>query len=122
MVAGVWCVFYTKLFFYTIKIKYIHPNGGNPGDVWSLTTEALKDEHYAAYPQKLVKRILICACPKNGLVLDPFAGAGTTLLVAHKLGYDWLGIELVPKYCQIAEKRILQHGKIRLTQYLGDNV
>ncbi len=98
----------------------LHPLGANPGDVWSLTQEGLKEQHFAAFPQKLVKRILSCACPKNGLVLDPFAGAGTSLLVAHKMGFDWLGIELVSKYCEIAEKRILAHGKIRLDKFIVD--
>ena len=93
-------------------------NGANPGDVWSLTTEGLKEEHFAAFPQKLVRRILQCSMPKTGLLLDPFAGAGTSLLVAHKMGFDWLGIELVPKYCDIIEKRIVKHGKIRLDGFL----
>ncbi len=94
------------------------PYGANPGDVWNLTNEGLKDEHFAAFPQKLVRRILQCSAPKYGLVLDPFAGAGTSLLVAHKMGFDWLGIELVPKYCKIIEKRIERHGKIRLDGFL----
>jgi site-specific DNA-methyltransferase (cytosine-N4-specific) len=92
--------------------------GCNPGDVWTLTNEGLKDEHFAAFPQKLVRRILECSAPKGGLVLDPFAGSGTSLLVAHKMGFDWLGIELVPKYCEIIEKRIERHGKIRLDKFM----
>jgi len=92
--------------------------GANPGDVWALTNEGLKEEHFAAFPQKLVKRILSCSAPKGGLILDPFAGAGTSLLVAHKMGFDWLGIELVPKYCKIIEKRIERHGKIRLDGFM----
>jgi site-specific DNA-methyltransferase (cytosine-N4-specific) len=99
----------------------VNPLGANPGDVWSLTTEGLKDEHFAAFPQKLVRRILECSTPKGGLVLDPFAGAGTSLLVAHKMGFDWLGIELVPKYCKIIEKRIERHGKIRLDKFMPYN-
>ena len=163
----------------------LNPLGANPGDVWDLTNEGLSEEHFAAFPQKLVKQILECSAPKeicnmcgkpktriaqnngyvegNGghvcqkiaeevgvsessifrthgcnvdrsflgwkscscnvgfhaaLVLDPFAGSGTSLLVAHKLGYDWLGIELVQKYCDIINKRIERHGKIRLDGFL----
>jgi DNA modification methylase len=51
-------------------------------------------------------------------VLDPFAGAGTSLLVAHKMGYDWIGIELVPKYVGIINKRIERHGKFRLDAFM----
>jgi DNA modification methylase len=102
-------------------VQNLNPKGANPGDVWTLTNEGLKDEHFAAFPQKLVKRILECSAPKNGLILDPFAGSGTSLLVAHKMGFDWLGIELVPKYCKIIEKRIERHGKIRLDGFMVSN-
>jgi DNA modification methylase len=98
-----------------------NPQGANPGDVWSLTNEGINEEHFAAFPQKLVKRILQCSAPKGGLVLDPFAGAGTSLLVAHKMGFDWLGIELVPKYCKIIEKRIERHGRVRLDGFMPFN-
>lgn len=43
------------------------------------------------------------------LVLDPFAGSGTTLLVAERLGRDSIGIELNPEYIAIAERRIKAH-------------
>lgn len=80
--------------------------GSNPGDVWSIANEPLHENHFAAFPKKLVKRILRCACPPNGLVLDPFAGSGTSLLVAHNLCLNYLGIELIPEYCDIINKRI----------------
>ena len=50
-----------------------------------------------------------CGCGagfRPGVVLDPFMGAGTTTVVAKKLGRSWLGIELSPEYIKIAEKRI----------------
>ena len=50
-----------------------------------------------------------CDCPvanEPGLVLDPFLGAGTTALVAERLGRDWLGIELNPGFAQLAEQRL----------------
>ena len=51
-----------------------------------------------------------CSCPqptyKSGIVLDPFMGSGTVAIVAKKLGRDWLGIELNPKYIKISTKRI----------------
>lgn len=101
-----------------LHTKAYNPIGANPGDVWRLTTEGFKEAHFATFPQKLVKRILKCAAPKNGLVLDPFCGSGTTLYVAHKMGLDWLGIDLNPEYCEMANKRILSHGKVRLDKYV----
>jgi DNA modification methylase len=83
-----------------------NPLGGNPGDVWSLTTEASFDSHFATFPTKLVKKCLLCGCPKGGLVLDPFTGSGTTLYVARKMNLHYLGIELKPEYVKIAKKRL----------------
>lgn len=48
----------------------------------------------------------MAGCPKDGIVLDPFMGAGTTAIVAKKLGRNYVGIELNPKYIEIAEARI----------------
>jgi DNA modification methylase len=50
-----------------------------------------------------------CNCDAGfqpGIVLDPFAGSGTTCVVAKKLGYDYIGIEINPEYCEIARKRL----------------
>jgi site-specific DNA-methyltransferase (adenine-specific) len=44
--------------------------------------------------------------PKDGLILDPFAGSGTTILAAKRLGYNAIGIELDEEYCNIANARI----------------
>lgn len=44
--------------------------------------------------------------PKDGLILDPFAGSGTTIIAAKKLGFSALGIEKEPEYAEIAKKRL----------------
>ena len=43
---------------------------------------------------------------KNDIVLDPFAGSGTSLVAAQILDRRWIGIELSPNYCQVAETRV----------------
>lgn len=53
-------------------------------------------------------------CPENGIVLDPFMGAGTTGLVARKLNRNYIGYELNPEYIEIAENRILPIEEIKL--------
>jgi len=78
----------------------------NKRSVWTVTTKPFKEAHFATFPEALIEPMILAGCPKNGIVLDIFMGAGTTGLVAKKLGRHYLGIELNPKYIEIAEKRI----------------
>lgn len=84
---------------------------GNPGyrnkrSVWSITTSPFKEAHFATFPEALIEPMVLAGCPMGGVLLDPFMGAGTTALVAKKLGRNYLGIELNPNYIKIAEARI----------------
>ncbi|MDI6789001.1 MAG: site-specific DNA-methyltransferase, partial [Planctomycetota bacterium] len=59
--------------------------GRNKRCVWSVVTKGFKGAHFATFPENLVKPMVLSGCPKNGLVLDPFMGSGTTAVVAKKL-------------------------------------
>jgi len=113
-----------------------HPKGKNPGDYWNITTKPFPKAHFAVYPPELCKKPIKAGCPKkvcqkcgkpkikkpdfknipvcrcdepewkNGVVLDPFAGAGSTWVMARKLGRDFLGIEIVEEYAEMARERI----------------
>ena len=89
-----------------------HPLGKNPGDVWTITTQPAPPEargkHFAIFPSKLIEPMITAGCPPDGIVLDPFAGSGTTCVVAKKLGRNYIGIDLNPDYCNIARKRLAQ--------------
>ncbi len=78
----------------------------NKRSVWEVTTKGYKEAHFATYPEKLIVDCIKAGCPDNGIVLDPFMGAGTTAVVAKKLGRAYVGIDLNPEYIKIAEKRI----------------
>jgi len=82
-----------------------HPKGRNPGDVWSIKLQPLSEAHFATFPEELVKKCIKAGSPKNGIVLDPFAGSGTTGKVAEDLGRDAILMELVPEYLNIIKKR-----------------
>ena len=58
-------------------------------------------------PPALAERCIKAGSPHGGTVVDPFTGAGTTLLVADRLGRDGVGIELNPEYIAIARARII---------------
>ena len=82
----------------------------NKRSVWTVTTKPFKDAHFATYPEELIIDCVKAGCPKGGVILDPFMGAGTTGLVARKLGRNYIGFELNPEYIKIAEKRIDGRG------------
>ncbi|MFF4989692.1 DNA-methyltransferase [Streptosporangium saharense] len=84
-----------------------HPNGRNPGDVWSISTRPLKAAHFAAFPIDIPLRAIAAGCRPGGIVLDPFAGSGTTGIAARQLGCRFRGIELSPVYCELARERLL---------------
>lgn len=62
--------------------------------------------HGAATPEDLCAWWVRYICPKGGLVVDPFSGAGTVGVVCRKLGREYLGIEKMPEYVEIARERI----------------
>jgi len=78
----------------------------NKRSVWSITTQPYKEAHFATFPQEIPRTCILAGTKKGDTVLDPFAGAGTTGVVCEKLDRNFIGIELNPKYCEIAEKRI----------------
>jgi DNA modification methylase len=78
----------------------------NKRSVWTITTKPFKEAHFATFPEDLIIPMILAGCKKGGIVLDPFIGAGTTGVVAKKLGRNYLGIELNPKYVKMAEERI----------------
>ena len=78
----------------------------NKRDVWRVSTKPVKEAHFATFPEELITPCVLAGCPKNGVVLDPFLGSGTTGVVAHNLGRHYVGIELNPKYVEIAKRRI----------------
>lgn len=77
-----------------------------PVDVWEMATRPFSEAHFATFPPELVERCLKAGCPKGGVVLDPFGGAGTTGLVADRMQLDCTLIELNPDYIDIARRRI----------------
>lgn len=76
------------------------------GDVWEFMQE-MNNEHPAAFPVGLIDRII--SSTNAQIILDPFMGSGTTAISAINLKRDYIGIELSPEYCEMAQKRIKQH-------------
>ena len=79
----------------------------NKRSVWTISTQPFPQLHFATFPEELPRTCILAGCPPGGTVLDPFCGAGTTGLVARKLGHPFIGIELNPQYAEMARRRIM---------------
>lgn len=67
-----------------------------------------KGAHFATFPEALPERCIKAGSKEGDIILDPFAGSGTTLWVAKKLNRRAIGYELSSEYCELATKRNLQ--------------
>jgi DNA modification methylase len=87
-------------------LKY-HPNGAKPSDVWDILPEDSQNRksHFAPFPEDLCKIPIQATCPEDGVVLDPFCGTGTTMLVAFHLGRKSVGIDISEEYIALARGR-----------------
>ena len=74
--------------------------------VWTIATRPFKEAHFATFPPDLAEICIKSGSRPGDTVLDPFGGAGTTGLVADRLGRDAVLIELNPQYAQMARERI----------------
>jgi len=83
----------------------------NRRSVWSITTKPYNNAHFAVFPEALVKPCVLAGSKPSDLVLDPFAGSGTTLAVALKHNRRAIGCELNPEYVALAEARIAEATK-----------
>lgn len=83
-----------------------HPKGRNKRTVWEIPLGKFRDAHFAVYPEKLVETCILASTREGDYILDPFAGSGTTGVVAYRLARNFTGVELVDKYQQMAQKRI----------------
>jgi DNA modification methylase len=91
--------------FYVLRY---HPSGAKPGDVWDILPEDTQRRrgHFAPFPEDLCRVPILATCPRDGVVLDPFCGTGTTNAVAASLGRKSVGIDVCDEYLQAARARV----------------
>lgn len=90
------------------RARTAKPNGEtrNKRSVWAVATAPFSEAHFATFPPALIEPCIKAGCPEGGTVLDPFGGAGTTGLVADRLGRNAILIELNHGYAAMAADRI----------------
>lgn len=81
--------------------------GRNLRDVWPICPSFTHEAHFAVFPVEIPERCIKAGCKRNGVVLDPFNGSGTTGLAARSLGRKYVGIDLNEDYLMQAKRKIL---------------
>jgi DNA modification methylase len=89
-----------------------NPAGRNKRSVWTVATKPYAEAHFATFPPKLIQPCIKAGCPKGGMVLDPFGGAGTTGLVVDGVERDCILIELNEEYSNMAHQRIYESAPL----------
>jgi site-specific DNA-methyltransferase (adenine-specific) len=74
-----------------------------PTNVIHMATECGNKGHSAAFPEELPEWFIKLFTKEGDLVVDPFLGSGTTAIVAKKMNRNYLGVEILPEYCKLAE-------------------
>lgn len=83
----------------------------NKRSVWTVPSAPFHDAHFATYPPALIEPCILAGCPRDGVVLDPFGGAGTTGLVAARHLRRAILLELNPDYAVMAHRRISEEWR-----------
>ncbi len=90
--------------------------GANARSVWTIPTARYAGNHYAVMPREIARRCILAGSPPGGIVLDPFAGTGTTLEVAVGCGRKYIGYEINKEYCDQIVHRLGLFSQEAITQ------
>jgi site-specific DNA-methyltransferase (adenine-specific) len=92
------------------KKSQMHQFGPLVSDVWAdihrIRHKKRRDEHPCLLPIHLLERLLLMSSDEGDIVLDPFIGTGTTAVAAKRLGRRFIGIDVDPKYVEIANRKL----------------
>jgi site-specific DNA-methyltransferase (cytosine-N4-specific) len=91
-------------------VQYEEVKGANRRNVWTIGSEPYADAHFATFPIELPSRCIRIGSRPGDVVLDPFAGSGTTFQAAEAIGRRWTGYELNPEYHALIAERTRQAG------------
>ena len=74
--------------------------------VWRISPSSKKDGHPCSFPEEIPDRFIRAFSNEGDVVLDPFMGSGTVAKVAKELKRNYIGFEISPEYCKMANDRI----------------
>lgn len=89
-------------------VPHLYEPGGfrNKRTIWTVPTVPGDDEHYAGFPPELIQPCILAGSRPGDLVGDPFAGRGTTGVVAKSYGRNVLLIDINPVYCELSRRNL----------------
>ncbi|MFZ4815389.1 MAG: DNA-methyltransferase [Phototrophicaceae bacterium] len=103
------------IFMFSKKQKYhynrsemLTETGANIQTVWRVNGSPFTGAHCAVFPSELIEPIILAACPPDGVVLDPFGGAGTVGVVCRQHGRHFILCDINPENKVLAEKRVVE--------------
>ena len=85
--------------------NWLNRDKAYPTNVLHLATECNNKNHSAAFPEELPEWFIKLFTKENDVVLDPFMGSGTSLIVANRMNRNSIGIDIVPEYCKMASEK-----------------
>ena len=91
----------------------------NKRSVWTINPQPCHEAHFAVMPEALAELCIRAGCPAGGVVLDPFAGSGTTGIVALRHQRNFIGTELNTEYCEMARRRISNSMPLFASEAIG---
>ncbi len=95
--------------------EYVYPT-----NVIHLATECANKDHSAAFPEALPEWFIKLFTKENDVVLDPFVGRGTTVVVAERMNRNSIGMEILSEYCEIAKKNLPRQKSFDFTGISDD--
>lgn len=107
--------FVTQRFYYYNRVavgrKTVKGTYMPPADTWEVPLSKGGTVHKASFSEELVRIPILATTPPRGIVLDPFAGSGTSLLFAKRNGFRSIGIDIKQEYCEVMKASICRKLK-----------
>ncbi|HHU46893.1 MAG TPA: site-specific DNA-methyltransferase [Bacteroidales bacterium] len=102
----IWIASKTKKYYFDYETAKMINGGKQMRNLWEINAEKHKTSHPTEKPESLLERIILLGSKQGDTILDPFAGSGTTGVVAKRLQRHFIGFEISPDYFKIALNRI----------------
>lgn len=103
---------FTEIIFWKVLDEDFYFNTEQNNKDWFRFTSSIhrknEHDHPTQKPKELIAQFIRASSKTGDIIFDPFMGSGTTAVAAQSLKRNFIGIEISPEYCKIAEQRLRQ--------------